>query len=48
MENILYLEWIKEEKIDVVNVIFIEGISGLLYKFEQWLVDNNYIVKTEE
>lgn len=44
----LYLNWIKEEKIDVVNVLLIEGISGLLFKFEKWLIENNYIVKMED
>ena len=45
MENSLYLEWIKEDKIDVLNILFIEGISGLLSKFEDWLVENTYLVK---
>ena len=44
----LYAEWVKEEKIDIVNVLFVTGIIGLLSEFEQWLVENDYIVKMEE
>jgi len=44
MGKILYREWLKEEKVNVEDMLLHVGIDGLLFSFERWLEDNGYLI----